>query len=50
MYEVVRDCQHGFIRGKSCTSNLLQVLNHVGSLLEDGKQVDDLYGYVYGLR
>ena len=39
LYEVVRDCQHGFIRGTSCTSNLLEVLDHVGSLLDDGKQV-----------
>ena len=41
--EVVRDCQHGFIRGKSCTSNLLEVLDHVGPLLDDGKQVDMIY-------
>ena len=40
---MVRDCQHGFISGKSCTSNLLEVLGHVGSLLEDGKQVDMIY-------
>ena len=40
LYEVVRDCKHGFIRGKSCTSNLLEVLDHVGSLFDDGKQVD----------
>ena len=38
-----RDCQHGFIRGKSCTSKLLEVLDHVGSLLDDGKQVDMFY-------
>ena len=36
-------CQHGFIRGKSYTSNLLEVLDHVGSLLDDGKQVDMIY-------
>ena len=40
---MVRDYQHGFIRGKSCTSNLLEVLDHVGSLLDDGKQVDMIY-------
>ena len=41
---MVRDCQYGFIRGKSCTSaNLLEVLDHVGSLLDDGKQVDMIY-------
>ena len=40
---MIRDCQHGFIRGKSCTSNLLEVLGHVGSLLDDGEQVDMIY-------
>ena len=43
LYKVVRDCQHGIIRGKSCTSNLLEVLEHAGSLLDDGKQVDTIY-------
>ena len=28
---------------KSCTSNLLEVLDRVGSLLDDGKQVDMIY-------
>ena len=37
---MIRDCQHGFNRGKSCTSNLLEVLDHVGSLRDDGKQVN----------
>ena len=37
---MVRACQHGFIRGKSCTSNLLEVLDH------DGKQVDMIYMYM----
>ena len=40
---MVRDCQRGFIRGKSCASNLLEVLDHVGSLLDGGKQVDMIY-------
>ena len=40
---MVRDCQYGFIRGKSCTSNVLEVLDHVGSLLDNGKQVDMTY-------
>ena len=46
LYEVVRDCQHGFIREKSCTSNLLKVLDHMGSLLHVGKTGGhNLYGY-----
>ena len=40
---MLRDCQHGFIRGKSCTSNLLEVLDQVSSLLDNGKQVDMIY-------
>ena len=40
---MVRDYQHGLIRGKSCTSHLLEVLGHVGSLLVDGKQVEMIY-------
>ena len=39
---MVRGCQHGFIRRKSCTP-FLEVLDHVGSLLDDGKQVDMIY-------
>ena len=31
------------LEGKSCTSNLLEVLDLVGSPLEDGKQVDMIY-------
>ena len=31
------------LEGKSCTSNLLEVLDHVGSLIDDGKQVDMVY-------
>ena len=39
-------CQHGFLRGKSCTSNLLEVLHHIGAMLDKGRwggQVDTLY-------
>ena len=40
---MVRDCQHGSIRGKSCTPNLLEVFDHMGSLLDNGKQVVIIY-------
>ena len=43
LHEVVRDCQQEFIRGKSCTSNPLEVLDHVGSLLDNGNKVDIMY-------
>ena len=35
--------QHGFTRGKSCVTNLLEVINHISSVLDDGVQVDAVY-------
>ena len=43
LYIKINKCQHGFISGKSCTSNLLEVLDHIGSLLDNGEQVDVIY-------
>lgn len=36
-------CQHGFVTGKSCVTNLVSVLNIIGSLLDDGGQIDVIY-------
>ena len=41
--EFIKACQNGFLRGKSCTSNLLEVLYHTGTLLDKGGQVDMVY-------
>ena len=35
--------QHGFRRGKLCVTNLLGVINHISSVLDDGGQVDVVY-------
>ena len=35
--------QHGFIGGRSCTSNLLETLDKISSLLDDKNPVDILY-------
>ncbi len=35
--------QHGFLRGKSCTSQLLSVLLRISQNLDLGKQTDILY-------
>ena len=35
--------QHGFISGKSCTTQLLEVHDRIGSLLDAGKQTDIVY-------
>ena len=43
LIEFVKACQHGFLQGKSCTSNLLEVLDFVGALLDKGGQVDMVY-------
>ena len=43
LYNTISSCQHGFISGKSCTSNLLEVLDHIGSLLDNGEQIDVVY-------
>mgnify|MGYP001798288364 CR=1 FL=1 len=41
--KIVKSCQHGFLNGKSCTSNLLKVLDYIGLLLDNEKQVDIVY-------
>ena len=35
--------QHGFIRGKSCTTQLLEVLDQIGSYLDTKNQTDIIY-------
>lgn len=41
--EVIKVCQHGFLHGKSCTSILLEVLFHIGALLDRGGKVNMVY-------
>ena len=41
--ELINDSQHGFIPGKSYTTQLLEVLDYIGSLLDGGKQTDVVY-------
>jgi hypothetical protein len=35
--------QHGFLRGKSCTGQLISVLHRISQNLDSGKQTDILY-------
>ena len=35
--------QHGFLKGKSTTSQLLEVLNEIGEMLDNRVQVDTIY-------
>lgn len=35
--------QHGFVKEKSCLTNLSTYYNEVTSLIDDGRAVDDFY-------
>jgi hypothetical protein len=47
MYEDLKgkliDCQHGFVKGRSVVSNLLEYSSFVLKSIEDGCQVDSFY-------
>ena len=43
LLDLINCSQHGFIPGKSCTTQLLAVHNYIGSLLDGGKQTDVMY-------
>ena len=40
---ILNECQHGFVPGKSCTSQLIGVLDKTGRLLDRGEQIDVIY-------
>ena len=40
---LINNAQHGFIPGRSCSTQLLKVLHLIGSLLDSGKQTDVIY-------
>ena len=40
---IIHAAQHGFLRGKSCTSQLLSVFHQISQNLDSGKQTDILY-------
>ena len=43
LYQVISPKQHGFCTGRSCVTNLLEALDHIGSLLDSGSQVGTIY-------
>ncbi len=40
---IINKCQHSFLQGKSCITNLLEVLDYIGRILDNGGQVDTIY-------
>ena len=43
LQEVINDCQHGFMPSRSCTSQLIGVLDKIGNFLDRGEQIDVIY-------
>lgn len=41
--QVTERSQHGFVKEKSCLTNLFTYYNEVTSLIDDGRAVDDFY-------
>jgi hypothetical protein len=41
--KLLSDCQHGFIAGRSCTTNLLATLDDWTRILDEGEAVDAVY-------
>ena len=42
-YEQINSCQNGFVPKKSCITQLIEVLDHIGRDLDRGKQIDVIY-------
>ena len=42
-FSLIRNSQHGFMKGRSCLTNLLEFLENVTSELDDGNPVDVIY-------
>ena len=43
LQELIVHCQHGFQCGRSCVTNLLETLDHIGAILDSAGQVDCVY-------
>ncbi len=43
IFSQINSCQHGFVRGKNCVTQLIEVFDKIGSLLDRGKQIDVIY-------
>ena len=43
VFNQINDCQHGFISGKNCVTQLIEVFDKIHNLLDRGKQIDVIY-------
>ena len=43
VYKQINPCQNGFVPKKSCVTQLIEVLDHIGRELDRGKQIDVCY-------
>jgi len=43
LYDKIHSLQHGFVKGRSTTTQLLEVYHQIGSVLDKGGQVDMLF-------
>ena len=43
MMQLINRSQHGFIPGRSCTTQLIETLDHIGALLDSGKQIGIIF-------
>ena len=41
--KIIRSSHHGFIKGKSCLTNLIQFYNEMAVLADEGRVVDIVY-------
>ena len=43
LMSLINSAQHGFIPGRSCTTQLVEVLHYIGSILDSSKQTDMIF-------
>jgi len=41
--EIIRSSQHGFIKGKSCSTNLVHFCDEMTDMVDEGRAVDNVY-------
>ena len=42
-HNLLKDSQHGFLRGRSCLTNLLEYTDKISKWVDDGSSVDVIY-------